>query len=1034
MLFPFPCRLTIIVVGCFLTGFHPLQALEAKANVEYPLEQYLRKLWQTEQGLPQNFVTTLCQTRDGYVWLGTQQGVARFDGVQFMVFDKGNSPLKSNDISALTQDRNGGLWIATAESGAVRYAQGTFSESRASVTGLASDEITAMATDSAGGVWFGSLDKGVSRLYQGKVTQFNTNAGLLHNRVNAIFVGRSGRVWIGTSAGVNYWDGSELRSLPIHQLLGVPHNISTPSDIKAITEHSSGELWLGTDSGLVQVHTTFKTAIHFTTKQGLVNNRIRSLLCDADGMIWIGTRENGLSRYNYQTFSSLTPANGLPSGFVCSLLADREGSLWAGMLDGGLMMMRKPRVRGYTTSDGLANNVVFSVAQASDGSIWAGTLGSGVSRIARGLSGEKWISYSTSQGLADNTIWSLAPDNNGGMWLGTYYGGASYFKDGVFTTYSVKNGLVDNTVWAILPDRSGAVWFGTPKGLTCIAHKQTTTYTTQHGLPGNTVWSVFEDSKGVIWVGTDKGAAYLQNGIFMPLPAAEGLSENDVRSFMEDSSGVLWLGTASGLVRMKDGKSIAINSKQGLFDGMVYSIVSDNRGYIWMSHSKGVSRVRLQELHAVADKKEQFLTTLQTYGIADGMKTAECNGGTQASAWRSRDGRLWFATSKGLAVFDPDNLAENLQQPSVLLERILADGRAYTGVPQISFVPGISKYEFHYTSPSFRAPERVRFKYMIEGYDHEWTEAGNRRTAYYTNLPHDRHYTFRVRACNDDGVWNEVGISQQFYIAPYFYETWWFYAICSIVFVGASMGVFRLRAAQLRQRAAELERLVEAQTRQITAQAEREYQAQLELERVRERDRISQDMHDDIGATLTELSLLGELLKSDIADEEVRAPKVLERVDTITTMSRTAIDSIAEIIWTMNSRNDNIEHLSIYLRNFTARYLERAGLEYRLDFPELEVATDIRSDIRRTLLLLLKEALHNIVKHAHASAVSVRLTLNQNTLTLIIQDNGKGFDTNKRFVGHGLGGMQKRIEQAGGAYTVTSSPEKGTCIECTLPL
>lgn len=1011
--------MALIVAGCCLTT---LRAQQPAQNLT-AVSDYLYRIWQTDQGLPQNFITSLCQTHDGYIWIGTQQGLARFDGVQFTRFDRGSMGTPSHDIIGFAEDNQGVLWIATLQGGLLSYQKGKFTVQKTSAQ-LYNHEITAISADKAGNVWLGLLDKGLAQINNGTLKLYTAAEGLSNTHISSLTATQSGRLWVGTNAGLFFWERGVLRPDSLSSLLPDQH-------IRTILESKSGTLWIGTDKGLA--HRTTSGQKVFTNRDGLPDEQIQTLAEDQQGNVWIGTKSKGVVRLSGATFQSFDVHNGLPSNIIFSLFVDKENLVWIGTLDGGLVLLREPRVQTITGTNGLPGNIVVSIAEDQSKSMWIGTFDNGVGRLLQ----NKWSQINTTHGLAGNTICCLAPDSKGGMWVGTFGSGITYFVNGKTTTYTTRHGLPDNTVWAVFPDKSGNVWFGTANGLVKMAQGKFTTFTTQHGLAGNTIWCITEDQKGTLWIGTDKGLSRFVQGKFVTNTFNDGLADNDIRSFMEENDGTMWIGTSGGLTRFSQGKFIPITNKKGLFDGMVNAILADTKGWIWMSHSKGISRVLRSELQAVVNGNVDKLTMF-TFGLADGMKTAECNGGTQPAAWKKSDGTFWFPTSKGIVVINPENLKENTQAPEIIIEKIRADNQWFTAQQTtqqlFTFSPSVEKFEFHYTATSFRVPERVRFRYKLEGYDKDWIDADIRRIAYYTNLPHNRTYKFRVKACNDSGVWNVVGTSTEFFLTPFFYETWWFLATCVLGAGGFTFATYRWRVFRLQQRALELQRLVDIQAQQITQQAEREYQRQLEIERIQERDRISQDMHDDIGATLTEISMLGEILHRDIHQTQPDINKIQEKTGTMVTMARDVVDMMAEIVWAMNSKNDTLDNLVMYLRNFAARYLERSNIEYTMKIPDFPVL-EVRSEIRRTIVLLMKETLHNIVKHAAASNVTIMMELDGGKFTINVIDNGKGFSTDTvKKTGHGLTNFKQRTEKVGGSAAIHSEPGHGTTVQFIIPV
>ncbi|HKX27828.1 MAG TPA: ATP-binding protein, partial [Blastocatellia bacterium] len=505
----------------------------------------------------------------------------------------------------------------------------------------------------------------------------------------------------------------------------------------------------------------------------------------------------------------------------------------------------------YTTVEGLANDIARCVYESRDGSVWIGTRGGGVSRLKHG----HFTHYTTRDGLANDVVMALYEDRAGAMWIGTN-GGLSRFKDGRFTTFSRKDGLSHDFVRAILEDRGGALWIGTRGGgLNRFKDGKFTSYLNQE-FSSDAVQMIHEDRAGQIWIGSNNGLTRFKDGQFATYTTRDGLAHNSVYSLIEDRDGAFWIGTyGGGLSRFKDGKFINCTTKDGLYDDIAFQILDDGNGNLWMSCNRGIYRASKQELNDFADGKIRSVTST-SYGIADGMKSRECNGGSQPAGWQTRDGRLWFPTLKGVAVVDPERMRTNSLIPSVIIEQVLVDRQLVPPGRAASVSPGKGQLEFNYTGLSLFAPDRVKFKYKLEGFDQDWIEAGTRRVAYYTNMPPGR-YRFRVIACNNDGVWNEEGAAFAFYLQPHFHQTYWFYALCVAAVILLGVLIYLLRSRQVREKARQLVRLVDERTREL--QLEITERKRVEEEQ-RERARLLA-LNSEIGSILNKNACLQEVLR-----------------------------------------------------------------------------------------------------------------------------------------------------------------------------
>lgn len=754
------------------------------------LTQYSHRAWgsdDSEGALPQNSVFSILQTRDGYLWLATQEGLARFDGVRFDVFNKQNTPaIRHNDVWRLLEDRHGTLWVGTRGGGLVRYRDGVFSNF-SKADGLSDDSIQSLHEGPDGSLWIGTRGGGLNRLKDGKVTVLTTQDGLSNNTIFSLLVDRRGELWIGTDGGgiSRYWEGK-------FSVMSTRHGLSNDT-VYALYEDREGGIWAGTGAGLNRIQDG-KPKI-YRTKDGLSNDNIRALYQDRAGSLWIGTDGGGLNRFKDGRFSALTVKQGLSSDNIGAVYEDREGNLWVGSDAGGLTRLKDNKFVSYSVSEGLPNDNVRSVLEDRDGGLWIGTFG-GVSRFKDG----RFTHFTKKNGLSSDVILSMAQDRKGDLWFGTLDGGLNRYSQGRFTGYSRKDGLTNETVLSLYEDSKGVLWVGTRSGgLNRFAQGRFTAYTVDSGLSSNDVRYITEGRDGSLWIGTlGGGLNRLKDGVFRAYSKKDGLSSDLILAIHEDADGALWVGTfGGGLNRFKDGKFTAYTTREGLHDDVLYQILEDGHGHLWMSSNRGISRVSLNELNAFADGTLQRVSPL-VYGTADGMKSKECNGAHQPAGWKDSKGRLWFPTIRGVTMVDAQNILTNAQIPPVVLERFQVNGVPMAERENVELPPGRKKLEFHYTALSLQAPEKIQFRYQLEGFDPDWVEAGNKRIAYYTNIP-PGNYRFRVIASNNDGIWNETGAALDFRLRPHFYETRAFYLVYVLMAVGLAVLVLRLYRRRVRE-------------------------------------------------------------------------------------------------------------------------------------------------------------------------------------------------------------------------------------------
>ncbi len=787
----------------------------ASLNSLEAMTQYTRDIWGVDAGLPHSSVDAIAQTPDGYLWLGTEEGLARFDGVHFKVFDRENTPaLQSNHISSLLVDSRKRLWIGTQGGGLVELEGGKFSTYTVR-NGLPNDSILSLYEDHQGVLWIGTDGGGVARLSKGKFERYTSSNGMPSDSVFSLAGDKDGALWMGTHAGLAQLKGRKITTYTTKD--GLSDNY-----IKCLFVSPHGDVWIGTNEGGLS-HLVNGRFTNYNTRDGLSSSTIWSVYEDQAGTLWIGTFDSGLNRFRNGRFSTYTAKDGLPANRVFALFEDREGDLWIGT-GGGLVRLKDGSFTAVTSTEGLSNDVVLPVFEDHQGAIWVGTNGHGLNRIEGG----HITTYTTQNGLSDNTVFSLAEDKDGNLWVATHKG-LDQLKNGRFKTYSATDGLAGNIILCLYRDREGSLWAGGRTGLSRYDGVRFKTYNTRDGLSSNYVSSLYEDQQNTLWIGTAGGGLnQLKNGHFSSYTTTNGLSSNIIWSLDGDADGALWIGTSGGgLDRYKNGRFTAYTTRQGLFDDEVLEILPDRYGNLWMSSNKGVFRVPVRQLNEYAEGHRASITSI-AYGTSDGLKDKECNGGFQPAGWQTRDGRLLFPTMKGLAIVDPGKLKTNHIPPPVAIERVTVNGLSFDPGTSITAKPGKGQLEFEFTAPSLVASDKIRFKYKLDGFDREWIDAGARREAYYTNIP-PGEYRFAVIACNNDGVWNTTGASEALILSPHFYQTWLFLAACAGLIAGFSLGIYSYRVNRLKKNEKRLVHLVDERTRALREQIEAKEEALADL-------------------------------------------------------------------------------------------------------------------------------------------------------------------------------------------------------------
>lgn len=760
------------------------------------ITQLAHSSWRDE--LPQNTIHAILQSSDGYLWFGTYEGLVRFDGVRFEVFDAVRTKdLPGTAVFHLAEDERGRLWIAT-NGGLAVLEQGRF-RSFTTNDGLPSDVVSAVLARSDGSLLVGT-DKGLCSFSDGRCSPFEA-AGSVASSVRALAAEGTDVVWVATDRGLVRLQGDRVTRYSTAE--GLPANLC-----RAVWVAAAGGVWVGTSGGLVRV-TPGEVIQVLTTAHGLPDDFVAALAEDREGSLWIGTEGGGLARLAAGVISSYSSRDGLSHNYVRSLFEDREGNLWVGT-NGGLNQLRDAKIMTITTREGLAADFVRVVMEDRQGDVWVGTDGGGLCRFRAG----EVSCLGAREGLPSLSVRALAEGHDGSLWVGTR-GGVHRWDGARFATISVRDGLSTNLVRALLKDRQGTLWVGTEGGgLDRIRNGRVEPVSAAQEMPSGDVRALFEDSQGRLWIGTYGGLGLWHDGHLRVLRVADGLPNDIVFAITEDSLGNIWVGTDRGLALLEPGRITSFTVEHGLFDNKVFQILLDGE-WLWMSSNRGISRVRLDQLYARARGEIEHVQA-EGFNRADGMRVNQCNGSSQPAGWRRANGELWFPTAEGVAVASPARMRFNHLAPPVLIEEVVANRKPVDVRLDSELGPSLRELELHYTALSFVAPDRVRFRYRLEGFDTRWVEAGSRRSAYFTNVPPGR-YRFVVTACNNDGVWNPDGAVWAFEVKAPVWQSWWAYLLYLGLGGGlAWLGVW-LRMRALHHRTRLLEGMVAARTAEVEA-------------------------------------------------------------------------------------------------------------------------------------------------------------------------------------------------------------------------
>jgi len=1001
-----------------------------------------------DDGLSQNSVNAILEDHKGFLWFGTADGLNRYDGYQFKTYksySRDSLTLSSNTVRTLYEDRTGTLWIGTGEGlNSFNRKEGVFQ--RFSQDGnipevIRSGSVELLRGDSRGELWI--VTAGVLICYDSSRSRFHSYAdagpAASHRKAEVftnIIEDNKGILWVGTNEGLKRCNRSTNELEHINGPWDAPLKRGSVKVFPVFADKDSS-LWLCVEKiGIVCFNslTGASSAISYNegNAPGLAGRAIVTAVGDSSGRIWIGTADSGLYIYDPHTrlFTHYAEdaRNPLSLNFniIHAIVIDRAGTFWIGTDGAGVNIMNPHKNHFAHTkhivnkANGLAGNFLKALYEDPTGTLWVGTMGRGLSR--RNPNSGKWKTYShdrrNKSSIASDVVLAVCEDRSGFLWIGTDSCLMKFNrKTEKFARIPLTAGdiapVFQNHINTIFNDREGMLWLGTQAHLRILDPKTgaVAPVNDQSEKPGNVcAWnatSICEDSKSDVWIATlgygvckfDR-AKKLFTRYTKSATNANSLSNDFVRSVYSDPSDILWFGTEEGLNRFDPATEsfTVFTERDGLASNFIYGILADSRNNLWISTNNGISKFTEQN-----QRGSQF----RNYGVADGLQAKEFNTGAY---WKNMHGEMYFGGINGFNTFHPDSVWVNLRPPPVVItqlnvyDRIVAAEGAIDEKNEMQLSYHDNEIRIDFVALDYTQPGENKYAYKLVGLDHEWVEAGTQRFARYTNLE-PGNYTFFVKASNNDGVWNDRGTSLKITIVPPFWMTSWFLSlafIAAVSAVGGGVRYFELRKIKRRMQALEAERTLD-----------------------RERSRISQDMHDEVGSTLTRIAILGELAQRNIGRHE----ETQVQLQKISEMSRDVIDNLGEIVWALNPKNDTLDNLLAYTRQYVAEYIEVTPIHCTLDFPETVPSIALSAETRRNIFLTVKEAVHNIVKHAKAEDVRVQCAVTGTRLRITIKDNGKGFSLGAEVrAGNGLTNMKKRIDDINGVLTVDSLPAAGTTV------
>ena len=964
--------------------------------------QYKLDIWTTSEGLPQNSVNTIIQTRDGYLWLGTYGGLVRFDGLSFTQVSGSPQGLLFNRILSLCESHDGGIWIGTEGGGLSHYTNGSFIN-YGKEQGINDEVVYTVCEDLNGTLWFGT-GTGIQCVRNGKIQSHPFGDRILNIPTRSIRCTKSGVIWINSDHDVYRIVNDTLKVF-------MTLNNKTKLVPAFLYEDIDGSLWFRGPNGLM--HSINGKMKLVSGLAELSNSLITTMMRDSSGIYWVGTLFKGLSHSHIRPdkkFILFQFPDVKKDSKIQTCFLDQEGNRWIGTDGDGLLRIKDRLIDDIGTKDGLKHQIIEAVFEDSKRNLWVGTNDGGLYRMSQG----SLHNFIVKDEFPIQSVWSITEDAKGAIWAGSYGGGLFRYKNHKFKNFKTEQGLTHNIVLALYRDRNGAIWIGTENGGVNIYKDGKFRYLKKEdGLLNQSVRTFLQDHTGTMWIGTIGGLNRYQDGKISAYTTKEGLSHDYIRSIYEDADGILWIGTyGGGLNRLKNGVFTQYTMKQGLFDNVVSAIVEDENKNLWMSCNRGIFRVNRGELNAYADGEITSINSI-AYSTADGMLSDETNGGFQPAAWKMHSGDLLFPTIKGVAVIHPERMKINTKAPTVIIEKLLADQVEIPLASRITIPYDREQKELHYTALSFSDPQHITIKYKFEGMSDQWINVKNRRSLYFWTPP-PGEYTLRIVAANSNGIWNNTGASLVIVVEPPFWRTWYFIVsiICILLLLGYLIFLQR-----------------ERRRRQEVILQHKFAQRLLDLMEV-ERKRIASELHDSIGQELLIIKNRVILALCDLKKKK----NIKDQLGEISETASRAIEETREISY--NLRPYQIDRLGLHkaIISMISRAAQTTAIAFTTDIDPIDNVVPKEMEIH--VYRVIQECINNIIKHANATTAKVSIKRWSERLIIDVKDNGKGFDIEdqriKETQGFGLHGMIERTRLLGGYVKTESVPGKGTRILITI--
>ncbi len=919
-----------------------------------------------QSGLSQSVATALAQDRNGYVWIGTEFGLNRYNRFDFVTYFMANG-LADNHIRALLELRDGRLLIGT--SAGINQMEAGRIEAFEEAGSLITSPVSALFQDRDGGIWVGTDGAGVFHFNNDTYIQYDEVNGLGANSVRRITQATDGTLWFATANGLTSLNKGVM--ITYRQAQGLSN-----ANIFDVIQRSDGSIWVATSWGISVLQNGRIRQIH--TADGLIHEKTLSLVEDSFGGLWVGT-ESGISYFDATGIRNYTDDNGLSNNMVTHLMRDYEGSIWMGTYGGGVDILIGFKFLQYNVNDGLLSNMITSIAETKDGAMWISTYGGGIGRLSTG----KISAYTMADGLVESRVYTLMTDRSDRLWIGTR-NGISMWRNGRFEKSPLLDPLIHPFVRTIMEDRSGDIWVGTYGGGLAryrngrlVKH-----FTAENGLPDNIVMKVLEGRSGNIWVATYGGVAVLEGDNIRTIHTGNGLVQNTVLTLYEDSRGWMWIGTFAGMTLVRDDELVNYTEDKGFPNPVCYVITEDQYGFIWVGTNRGLVRVDpYLDADVVDPRRIKDQLRFKTYTIDSGLLSDEMNAN---AVYKRADGSLWFGSVGGVIQLRPWFDQPIDRGPPVHLEQLrVFDGERVVR-QGIRFKHDQNFIAFDFVGIMFQNPEGVTYEYRIRGIDQTWQKTKS-RSVRYTTLP-DGEYLFEVRARNADGFWSAQRATLRFVISPPFWKTWWFIVLILLGVAGSIAFVYNYyRIAKL-----------------------------VDMERIR--IRIASDLHDDVGASLTEIALRADFVQA------MREPDMMkDSVRQIGEMSRQIVTTMDDIVWSIDARNDTLGDLLDRMQDYASNILMHKGIETHFRFEGLDTGKSLPLEVRQNLYLILKEAVNNAAKHSRAGNMYINFIKDDRSFELSIRDDGVGLPDAGRVGSHGLRNMKMRAERIGAVLTFEST-------------